>query len=471
MSVILKDKILNWKPRFDTGKLHILIFTLVLALAASLRFWAAPLSAGQDVAQFWVFAQVFHTHGLDFYRYADATSGSFPYYGWGFFYPPVWLLILGLAFLFAPGSMVANHTIDAAWRLAMKTPVIAADLAIGVLIYWAVPGSKLRKLVFASLWLFHPTAWYESAVFGQFDAIAAALLLFALVMLMRGHDRLAFLMAGLAIITKQHTFLPVAMMVIISARNMDKRRFLSNCAILLAPLILLSAPFLATGNLSAYTRALLLPGGSAGYQNPLCFAFSGSGAALTYLHNVFGWETSGVLNFSLPVLAAALIATAILGYRKAITPLQGALAGFLLFIGLYYRINYQYLIIFIPLALLQASLTRYRGEKILTLALAILPAAWLWITNVPWWFIDFDPASPWVIPVFARIGWPERYLPDYTYVILALAIMCLSLLYVVLVLTRWQKPLTQPPAAQLSAAGFDIGPPGNPQHGSDAPGN
>jgi len=236
-------------------KSHIAALVFVLALAAFIRFWAAPLSAGQDVAQFWAFAKVFQAHGLDFYRYADATSGNFPYYGWGFFYPPIWLLILGLALLFVPSSLVADHMIDTSWRIAMKSPIIVADLAIGLLIYWAVPGSRLRKLLFASLWLFHPTSWFVSAVYGQFDAIAAAFLLASVIMLLKGKDRLAFLLAGLAVMTKQHTFLSVALMVIISARYMIKRRFLTNCSILVGTIILLTIPFLVTGNFQEIGRA------------------------------------------------------------------------------------------------------------------------------------------------------------------------------------------------------------------------
>ena len=104
-------------------------------------------------------------------------------------------------------------SLDPAWRLAIKMPIIAADLAIGLLLYWAVPGSKCRKLLFASLWLLHPTAWFESGVFGQFDAVAAAFLLTCVIFLMKGKDRLAFVFAGLAIMTKQHTAVAVAMIV------------------------------------------------------------------------------------------------------------------------------------------------------------------------------------------------------------------------------------------------------------------
>lgn len=79
----------TWQAKLSCRQLDSVLFIIVLALAAFLRFWAAPLSAGQDVAQFWAFAKVFQDYGLDFYRYADARLDIFPYAGWGFFYPPV----------------------------------------------------------------------------------------------------------------------------------------------------------------------------------------------------------------------------------------------------------------------------------------------------------------------------------------------------------------------------------------------
>ena len=421
------------------------IFLIILSLAAFFRFWAASLSAGPDVAQFWAFAKVFQAHGLDFYRYADATMGTFPYYGWGFFYPPVWLLLLRVALFFVPASSATDVMIDTSWRVAMKTPIIAADLAIGVLLYWAVPGSKWRKLLFASLWLFHPTAWYESAVFGQFDAIAAAFLLASVIMLIRGKDRLAFLLAGLTVLTKQHTFVAVAMMLISSIRYMNKRRLLTNCAIAGGVITLVSVPFLLTGNFLSYARSLFLPGSPPGYQDPLCFSFSGTGSLLTYLHNIFGWDTINLISFTIPVLVIGLIVIAVLSYKRLITPLQGALAGFLVFIGIFYRINYQYLVVYIPIAILLASWTQYKLEKTFAIVLAMLPAVWIWFANIPWWFHAFEPRYHWVSPILNHIGLLDRYLPDYAYVAFAGVLMCLSLAYVVLAFLKWRKPADLPP--------------------------
>ncbi len=426
----------------------IIIFGIVFVIAAFIRLWAAEISSGPDVAQFWAFAKVFQSHGLDFYRYANAELAIFPTKGWGFVYPPIWLLISRVALLFAPSSQVniiaGNAIANSSWRLAMKIPIIAADLIIGLLLYWAVPGSKRRKVLFAGLWLLHPTAWFESGVFGQFDAIAVAFLLTFVILLTKGKDRLAFVFAGLAVMTKQHTLIPVIMIAIVCARNMNIRRLFTNCAITAGVIALISIPFCVTGNFIAYARSIIFAGVSPGYQDPLCLSFSGSGSLLTFLHNVFGWDTTTLISLTLPLLFVVLIITAILCYRRRITPLQGALAGFLVFISLYYRINYQYLVIFIPLAILQASRTQYKLERVFTLALAVLPAAWIWLGNLPWWFHDSKPGYSWVIPMFRHLGLLDRYMSDWVYVTFACALMCLSLAYVVLVFTRWQKPADLP---------------------------
>ena len=427
--------------RHISNNLHLAGLGLILGAAAFIRFWAAPLSAGVDVAQFWAFAQVFHLHGLDFYQYADGSGAMFPFSGWPFVYPPVWLLMLGLSKLAAPASSATSVLVDTSWRVAMKTPIIFADLAIGCLLWWAVPGPKWRKLLFAGLWLFHPTAWYESAVFGQFDAIAAALLLASVIMCERGRDRLAFLLAGLAVMTKQHAVIPIVMMMVISARHLTRRRLLSDCLVFLAVVVFLSVPFLLTGNFYSYARSLFLPAWAPGYQHPLVYSFSGSSALLTYLHDTFGWETKDLLHLNLPILALALEAAAALSYTRLISWTQGVLVGVLLFIGLSHQVNYQYVVLYIPVAILVAAKTTYRSERAVALAIALLPAVWLWLFDISFWFHLFNPAHPWVTPIFDRIGL-THYVPDYAYVTLALVIMALALAYVVFVFLRWHhQPL------------------------------
>jgi hypothetical protein len=142
----------------------------------------------------------------------------------------------------------------------------------------------------------------------------------------------------------------------------------------------------------------------------------------------------------IPVMIIALSITAMLCYWRRVTPLQGALAGFLVFISFTYQVNYQYLIVYIPLAILLASRTQYKIEKIFTLVLAILPAVWVWLANMPWWFHNLKPDYLWATPILARIGLFDRYLPDWFYVAFAVGLMCLSLAYVILAFLKWQQP-------------------------------
>jgi len=127
------------------SKRHIpeIILGIIFIVAAFIRIWVAEISSGPDVAQFWAFAKVFQLHGLDFYRYADAQLAIFPVKGWGFVYPPIWLLITRVSLFFSPSSQViytaGNAIANPSWRLALKIPIIAADLAIGLLLYWGVP--------------------------------------------------------------------------------------------------------------------------------------------------------------------------------------------------------------------------------------------------------------------------------------------------------------------------------------------
>ena len=296
-------------------------------------------------------------------------------------------------------------------------------------------------MLFACLWLFNPAAWYNSAVFGQFDAIAVALMIGSVTMLERGKDRAAFVAAALAGMTKQHTFIPIAFMIVICARQMTRRRLLSNLAIMAAIAVIISVPFLITGNFSSYFRSVLFPGQAPDYQYPLVFAFNGSAAVLTYLHNIYGWDTTGLMHFSVPLLMVALIAAAVWCYLKRISLTRAALVGILLFVIIFYRINYQYLLIFIPLALLVAARTPYKTERAAALALAIFPATWLWLINVAAWFVYLSPVNPWVTPYFDKLALTRQDIPDYAYVIFASVLTLLCLTYVIGALVRWRKPL------------------------------
>jgi len=427
--------------KFIISKYHLLIFSILLSGAIYIRVWAAPLSAGPDVAQFWAFATIFHSHGIDFYQYADATDGTFPFWGWGYFYPPVWILILGLCLLAASTSQATELMVDTSWRVAMKVPIIAADAIIGCLLFWALTGPRWRRLLFAFLWLFHPTAWFESAVFGQFDAVAAAFLLASIIMLEKGKNWQAFLLAGLAIMTKQHTLMAIALMVISVIRNIDQKLLIKFFLIFIGVIIVISIPFLLTGNFISYTKSLLLSADAPGYQSHIMYAFNGIGSLLTYLHNTLGWDTEALFQMNIPLLVITMIAAVIFIYLKRITPVRAALVGLCLFTAFFYRINYQYLLIYIPLALLIAGSTTYWSERIVAVGLAMVPAIWVWLSNTGFWFYYLKPMALETLDMFEKIGLVRYGVPDYAFLALALTIMALCLAYVLGAFLWWRRPL------------------------------
>ncbi len=411
------------------------ISAILLAAAAYIRVWAAPISAGPDVAQFWGFAKLFQIHGLDFYRYSEGNERLLFTQGWAFVYPPVWLLMLRSALAAAPGSLATGDMVDSSWRTAMKAPIIGADLAVGILLLWAIPGSRVRKLLFAAIWLFHPTVWYNSAVFGQFDTVAVALLVASLIMFIRGRDRWGFILAVLAALTKQHAALPALLMIVVFSRQITFRRLVSNLAISGAIVVAISLPFVFGGNLVAYLRAVLLPAQQPAYQLPLVFAFSGSGAVLTFLHEALRWNTEHFLIYNTPVLIAATVFAAIICYFRRVRIEQAALIGILLFVGIFYRVNYQYLTIYIPLALFCLATSRSWLERGVTLALIVVPAAWVWLYDVTFWFRYLAPRVLETPTILEKLGL-NHYVPDVVYVILAGVLMCLCFAYVIAVLSR-----------------------------------
>ena len=75
----------------------------------------------------------------------------------------------------------------------LKLPPIAADALIGCLIYIVVrrwmagrPGSERAALGAAALYVFNPVTWYDSALWGQLDAVGTLAMLGAIVLLVEG---------------------------------------------------------------------------------------------------------------------------------------------------------------------------------------------------------------------------------------------------------------------------------------------
>ena len=128
--------------------------------------------------------------------YAAADSANYPP---GYMYV-LWLVgVAGNAvsgmFGVSPGQAVG---------LLLKLPAIGADIAIGGLLWWAGRrwfGGRVGVLA-AALYLFLPVTWYDSALWGQVDAVGSLVMLAALLLLVEGWSEPAAALAAFAVLVK-----------------------------------------------------------------------------------------------------------------------------------------------------------------------------------------------------------------------------------------------------------------------------
>jgi hypothetical protein len=136
---------------------------------------------------------------------AQTGPGSFYAAAGSANYPPGYLYVLwSIGVLATPvGALVGVPSGDAV-VLLLKLPPIAADLAIAALLYWAGRrwfGDR-TGLVAAALYLFIPVTWYDSAIWGQVEAVGTLVMLAALVLLIEGWSEPAAALAIAAVLVK-----------------------------------------------------------------------------------------------------------------------------------------------------------------------------------------------------------------------------------------------------------------------------
>jgi dolichyl-phosphate-mannose-protein mannosyltransferase len=153
-----------------------------LALRLVLAFVLFPNQGyAGDIGQFWQWATALAAHGPGSF-YGSVSSAN---------YPPGYLYILW------PIGILGEPAL-------LKLPAILADIAIAALLYaggtrWLGPRVGL---VAAGLFLFLPVTWYDSALWGQIDAIGTMVVLAALLLLIEGWSEAALATAVLAVLIK-----------------------------------------------------------------------------------------------------------------------------------------------------------------------------------------------------------------------------------------------------------------------------
>ena len=199
------------------------------------------------------------------------NSGGFAeFYGSGLFgdYPPL-MMILYRAFGWIAAAVTQDPSVHAL-RVAIKSMSAIFELAIGILLYVETrhifkarrvhlqtgashdvvrTAATTAALVAASLFLFNPAAIYESAYWGQVDAVPTAFMLGSLMLVRRRHWIAVGFVAGLGLTAKFQTIVLVPLL-LLEATRMAGVRGLARLALgTVVGLGLAAVPFVLTGTL------------------------------------------------------------------------------------------------------------------------------------------------------------------------------------------------------------------------------
>lgn len=184
---------------------QLLGFTLVLIAAYLLRVYLLQGIEGHptDINNFRSWCIHVSTHAFrDFYQSEVPGTAA----NWAD-YPPLYILILrgvGQVFMWTYDPGLSSEGQRAVLTFLVKQPAILADLAIACLIFYFFRGLGKTRLgwLCCLLFLFHPVALYNSAVWGQMDSLTLLLQLLTVYALFREKYALALVWSCLNCLIK-----------------------------------------------------------------------------------------------------------------------------------------------------------------------------------------------------------------------------------------------------------------------------
>lgn len=290
-------------------------------------------------------------------------------------YLPLWSLLQAALYRFYVLLPVTNRFL---LYFLVKQPEVLGDVLLGYVLYRAVlrgGGSSATAVAALRFWMFFPYAIIVSAVWGQFDALVAALLIIFLLSETPVQRSAAL---GFGVFLK---VLPIilAPYLLLRGRRMERATVLLALAI---PAVLTGVTFWVAG--WEYS----------GLQTTLQNNASGSVVfGMTYM-NLFLWPpVAGFLSYSADVynvlrimwipaiLAASVVAWRLFPDRSLTHTLQACLFLLLVFLLTRWGVDEQLLIILMPLLLLDAALWHPERRPLFH---------WTWITGLVFLVVNTD---------------------------------------------------------------------------------
>jgi len=198
--------------RIPVAAWFMVILVAGLGLRLALAYIVFPAQGfATDLEQFRNWSLSLARSGADSFYQSSAAN-----------YPPGYMYVLWLlGELGGPIGSLLGVSASQATLLLLKLPAIAADGAIAVILYRAATSwfGGRAGLVAAALYLFVPVTWYDSALWGQVDAVGSLLMLAALVALIDGWSEPATVLAVLSVLVKPQDAVCVVVVVPVLVRR------------------------------------------------------------------------------------------------------------------------------------------------------------------------------------------------------------------------------------------------------------
>jgi len=195
-------------------------------------------------------------------------------------------------------------------------------------------------------------------------------------------------LSGLALMTKQYALFPICLLLLYLLRKQGLKHALIALSTVALVFVAFTVPFSPTTAFRHYVETVWLIRLDPYYPNPLCYSFNGIFSLLTYLHNLYGWDTLQFFEISFVLLISLLAVSGVHVFlRRSSDYIQAALLGILSFLITFWLVNPQYLVAFIPFMIVDGVRNwKYRKWTKVLFLTALVPSLWLWFFDVSLWF-------------------------------------------------------------------------------------
>lgn len=231
-------------------RIALLVFALlILRLIVSFIIWHPDLNNHMDWGiRFWEYGpKQFYSQNVWSFTWPNQPPGTIYMFAgvrklFEFVFNIFWQLNINIP---AFPSVVVSYFETNLYPALLKLPAILADFGIAYIIYkWS--GKKWAAVI----WLLNPIIWYNSIVWGQYDAVVNFLALLSFYLLTKRKLFLSTILIALSFYTKASLLIFAPVWIIYALRSKFKfNEYVTSLVSVLVFIAILSYPFVDKGNI------------------------------------------------------------------------------------------------------------------------------------------------------------------------------------------------------------------------------